>query len=104
MQHTVIVCEPNGAAGANMDFFRSRGKKIHSVVPLFTGADNGGDVRIRECAYDARGDRAIRGRSGQYTEQSAQGLVASSADAVAAGVVAVIGPDRDSVRCAAGHV
>ena len=104
MQHTVIVCEPNGAAGANMDFFRSRGKKIHSVVPLFTGADNGGDVRIRECAYDARGDRAIRGRSGQYTEQSAQGLVASSADAVAACVVAVTGPDRDSVRCAAGHV
>ena len=104
MQHTVIVCEPNGEAGANTDFFRSRGKKIHSVVPLFTGADNGGDVRIRECAYDARGDRAIRGRSGQYTEQSAQGLVASSADAVAACVVAVTGPDRDSVRCAAGHV
>ena len=59
MQHTVIVCEPNGAAGANMDFFRSRGKKIHSVVPLFIDADNGGDVRVRECAYDARGDRAV---------------------------------------------
>ena len=54
-----MVCEPIGASGAKADFFLSLGKKIHSVVPLFIDADNGGDVRVRECAYDARGDRAV---------------------------------------------
>lgn len=58
-RHTVMVCEPIGASGAKADFFLSRGKKIHSVVPLFIDADDGGDVRVRECAYDARGDRAV---------------------------------------------
>ena len=58
-RHTVMVCEPIGASGAKADCFLSRGKKIPSGVPLFIDADNGGDVRVRECAYDARGDRAV---------------------------------------------